>query len=200
MVTRSSLSRDHAHKRFVHFPPVLFVSSMIGFASCAAPDIEPTVADDVLVFAATDLDGNPVTHEDERFQEKVLLVDIWGTWCPPCQQSIPKLVELQDEYGDDGLVVVGIAFEEDEDATERRGALRAFAEEYKINYVVLDGGTTSDVAEVFPTLEGFRGFPTMVIVGRDGKVTHANTVFVPHENKKIRAEVETALDLDDGQS
>lgn len=178
----------------------VIATCFFGFTSCAAPDIEPTVAGDVLEFAASDLDGKPVTHEDERFKDKVILVDIWGTWCPPCQQSIPKLVELQDEFGDEDLVVVGVAFEEDEDATERRSALRAFAEEYTINYVVLDGGTTGDVSEVFPTLKGFRGFPTMVIVGRDGKVTHANTVFVPHENKRIRAEVEMALKPDEGKS
>ncbi len=200
IVTLSSFSRNHAQEPILVFPLVSIVSCMIGFASCAAPNFEPTVAGDVLEFAATDLDGNPVTHEDERFKDKVLLVDIWGTWCPPCQQSIPKLVELQDEFGDEGLVVVGVAFEESEDAPERRRTLRAFAEEYKIDYLVLDGGSTGDVPEVFPTLEGFRGFPTMIIVGRDGKVTHANTVFVPHENKKIRAEVERALDSDDGES
>lgn len=170
------------------------VSSFIGTASCAAPDIEPTVKGGVLEFAATDLDGNTVTHEDERFKDKVVLIDIWGTWCPPCRQSIPKLVELQDEYQDKGLVVVGVAFEEIENATERRTALREFAEEYEINYLILDG-TAGGVSEVFPTLEGFRGYPTMVIIGRDGKVSHANTVFVPHENKKIRKETEKALGL-----
>ena len=173
------------------------VSCMIGLACYAAQDIEPTVEGDVLTFTASDLDGNTVTHEDERFKDKVVLVDIWGTWCPPCRQSIPKLVELQDEFGENGFAIVEVAFEEDGDATERRNALKAFAEEHGINYLVLDGGNTGDVSEVFPTLEGFRGYPTMVIVGRDGKVTHANTVFVPHENKRIRKEVEIALGIVD---
>jgi len=172
-------------------------TSFIGFTSCAAKDIEPTVDGDVLEFEASDLEGNPVSHEDNRFKDKVVLVDIWGTWCPPCRDSISKLVELQEEYGEEGLVVVGVAFEETEDLTERRGALRTFVEENKMNYLVLDGGTTGGVPEIFQTLKGFRGYPTMIIVGRDGKVAHANTVFVPRENKKIRMETEKALELEE---
>lgn len=169
-------------------------SLFVACPSCAALGAEPTVEGDVLEFTVVDLEGNLVTHEDERFKDKVVLVDIWGTWCPPCRESIPKLVELQEEYEDDGLVVVGVAFEQSEVAEERRTALRGFVESENINYLVLDGGTPSAVEGIFPTLQDFRGFPTIVIIGRDGQVTHANTVFVPRENKKIRKEVEKALE------
>jgi len=170
---------------------VISLTMFAAAVSCAAPDIEPTVEGDVLEFTAHDLDGNPVTHKDERFQNKVVLIDIWGTWCPPCRDSIPKLVEMQGEHEDD-LVIVGVAFEEIEDDTERREHLKTFAEKNEMNYLVLDGGTKK-VEEVFSTLKGFRGFPTMIIIGRNGEVTHANTVFVPIENKKIEGEVEKAL-------
>ncbi len=174
------------------------LSAFIGFSSCAAKDIEPTIDGEVLEFAAPDLDGNLVTHEDERFKDKVVLVDIWGTWCPPCRDSVPKLIELQDEYGNEGLVVLGVAFEEETEDTEaRRKALREFEEEQGINYLLLDGREIGGVPEVFTTLEGFRGFPTMIIIGRDGNVAHANTVFVPRENKKIRKETEKALGVDE---
>jgi thiol-disulfide isomerase/thioredoxin len=172
---------------------------LIPLASCAARDIEPTVDGEVLEFEVTDLDGNAVRHTDERFAGKVVLVDIWGTWCPPCRDAVPGLVELQDEYREKGLVIVGVAFEDSKDATVRRERVTKFAEELGVNYLLCDGGTR-EVEEVFPTLKGFRGFPTVVIIGRDGKVRHANTVFIPREEKKIRREVEKALETDTGES
>ena len=170
------------------------LSMTASLTACGAKDIEPTVEGGALTFEAPDLDGNVVNQDDERFADKVVLVDIWGTWCPPCRDSIPNLVKMQEELGEEGLVIVGVAFEDEPDTDTRRTKVRAFAEKLEISYLLLDGGTTSDVDAVFPTLKGFRGFPTMVIIGRDGKVAHANTVFVPREEKKIRKEVERALE------
>lgn len=174
---------------------ILLVVSL-PLTACGAKDIEPTVEGDVLRFEAPDLEGKVVTDSEERFEGKVVLVDIWGSWCPPCRKSIPKLAEMQKELGEAGLVVVGVAFEEESDTDARRAGIRKAVEDLGINYLVLDGGTTSNVEKVFPTLEGFRGFPTMIIVGRDGNVAHANTVFVPREEKEIRREVEKALEIE----
>ena len=62
-------------------------------------------------FEFPDLDGNPVTSDDERFKGKVVLVDIWGTWCPPCRREAPSLAKLDERFRERGLEIVGIAFE-----------------------------------------------------------------------------------------
>lgn len=173
------------------FAGVCIVACLI--AGCATQDIEPTVRDSSLAFSIPDLDGNIVSNFDERFGGKVVLIDVFGTWCPPCRESIPFLEELHHEYADEGLVIVGVAFEVEENAATRREALTKFIDENAIAYTVLDGGTTADRALVLPDLESFQGYPTMVIIGRDGKVAHANTVFVPRELPLIRSEVENAL-------
>lgn len=165
----------------------------LGAFGCGPPDIEPTVAGGVLRFELPNLDGETVSHTDDRFDGKVVLVDIWGTWCPPCRESVPQLVEWQKAYRDDGLAVVGIAFEHEDDADARRSNVREFAEQFDVNYTVLDGGFIYEVEDALPALEGFQGFPTMIIIGRDGKVAHANTVLYPDEKATIHREVKKAL-------
>jgi thiol-disulfide isomerase/thioredoxin len=173
----------------------LCASLIVSNTACAEKDIEPTVKNSKLTFSIPDLDGNVIGSDDERFKGKVILIDIWGTWCPPCRESIPYLEELYAEHKEKGLVVIGIAFEEQEETAKRRKKLKRFVERNKVQYQMLDGGTTEDQAKMLPTLEDFQGYPTMIIVGRDGKVSHANTVFVSRELKKIRKEVEKALSV-----
>ena len=72
-------------------------------------------------FSLTDLDGREVSSSDPRFEGRVLLIDLWATYCPPCLTEIPTFIDLHERLGDRGLVVVGIAFEAEEDPQERRG-------------------------------------------------------------------------------
>jgi thiol-disulfide isomerase/thioredoxin len=131
---------------------------------------EPWVKDDHFVFALPDLDGNIVKSSDARFEGNVLFVTLWGTWCPPCRSEIPTFNELQDRYGDDGLVIVGIAFERDSLAVDRQDLLRRFSQGHKINYLVLDGGATSDFSTALPMVENAKGLPIEIIIDRSGVV------------------------------
>ena len=80
----------------------------------------PIVQGGTLEFQLPDLSGVLVRSADPQFAGKVVLVDLWATWCPPCITEIPTLVDLQEKYGDRGLVIVGIAFEAEEQDDERR--------------------------------------------------------------------------------
>lgn len=160
---------------------------------CAAKSPDPVVEGDVLEFTLKDFDGNTVSNTDGRFKGKVVLIDIWGTWCGACKQSIRNLVRLQEKHRDAGLVVVGIAFEDEENPDKRREQVRKYAKKRDMNYLLLDGGTTGTVSEILPTLKGFQGYPTMIVIGRDGKVVHANTVFVPDDEPEVERAVEQAL-------
>ena len=96
----------------------------------------------------------------ESFKGKVILVNFWATWCPPCKVEIPDLVELQKQYPDD-LVVLGFSTD---DSPED---LKKFATEYKINYPLLVGSGREDVQDAFgPSY----GIPVSVFIDRNGMI------------------------------
>ncbi len=115
-------------------------------------------------FSVDDLDGKPLRLAD--LKGKVVLVDIWGTWCPPCRAEIPHLIALYEKYRDKGFVVVGLAYEGDELSKEEATAkVKDFVKQNAITYPVAIGDPkTRD------SIPGFQGYPTLVFIGRDGTV------------------------------
>lgn len=113
---------------------------------------------DVPGFTVTDLEGKTVTFAD--LKGKVVLVNFWATWCPPCRAEIPDLVALQEKYRDT-LVVLGIS--EDEDATPT--AVKAFGDEHKVNYPIIM--RTPELAKIF---KGVSALPTTFVIDPEGKI------------------------------
>lgn len=70
----------------------------------------------------------------EAFKGKVVFLNIWGTWCPPCRREIPEIIKLQEELKDQGLAVVGIATERGSDLSENRQKVFNYVEQSGINY------------------------------------------------------------------
>jgi thiol-disulfide isomerase/thioredoxin len=116
-------------------------------------------------FRLPDLQGRPV-----RFQEldaDLVLIDFWGTWCGPCLNSIPHLVELQDRFGTQRLKVVGIAYEQGP-AEGRSASLAATVRRLGINYPVLLG--PSDGSCPLQAALHVQAYPTMILVDRQGRI------------------------------
>jgi len=113
---------------------------------------------DVPGFTVTDLEGKTVSFADLR--GKVVLVNFWATWCPPCRAEIPDLVALQERYRDK-LVVLGIS--EDEDATPAQ--VKAFGVEQKMNYPIIM--KTPELAKIF---KGVSALPTTFVIDPEGKI------------------------------
>jgi thiol-disulfide isomerase/thioredoxin len=136
-----------------------------------------------------------VSSNDPRFAGKVLLVDLWATWCPPCISEIPTLAELQTSYGDSGLVIVAIAFEAEDREDHRRAGLREFVEQRGINYLVLDGGTPESLETALPSVKNVRGFPVEIFVDRKGVVTTTRNGygFKKKWAKRLKREIEALL-------
>ena len=153
---------------------------------------QPFVEGEELEFALPDLEGRLVRSSDPRFEGRVLLIDLWATYCPPCLTEIPTFVELHDKLGERGLVIVGIAFEAEEDPQERRSRLRAFAEQHGVNYLILDGGTWSALPDALSGLRNVRGMPVEILVGRDGRVVEARNGY--GYKKRWARKLEATLD------
>ena len=116
-----------------------------------------------LDFKLKDMHGVEVRLDS--FKGKVILLNFWATWCGPCKAEIPSLVELQEKYADD-LVVLGFSVD---DPAEK---MKPYAEEYKVNYPLLVGNGREDVQNAFGPL---LGIPVSVIIGRDGIIALKHT-------------------------
>ena len=116
---------------------------------------------DVPAFTVTDLDGKSTSSAE--WHGKVVLVNFWATWCPPCRAEIPDLVALQEKYKD-RLVVLGIS--EDEGDV---GIVRRYASEQKINYPIVM--STPELRHAFPAV---MALPTTFVIDPDGKLVQKN--------------------------
>ena len=162
----------------------------------------PTVEGGVLSFKLHDLDGQPVTSDDQRFKGKVVFVDVFATWCPPCVRAIPTFRDLQMRYRNAGLVILGIAFEHGDNAKGRRSYLQAFARQNAINYPVLDGGTPEQLSTALPGVGNFRGLPMEILIGRDGTVLEARGTNVDKKGwaEELEARLVEALRIEPAPS
>jgi len=155
-------------------------------------------------FAFPDLDGRLVTERDARFRGKVVLVDIFGTWCPTCHDAAPELVQLYRKYHDRGLEIVGLAYEVTGDSATDGRQVRRYREKFGIPYPLLLAGInqTDAAAATLPQLHGFTSFPTTVFLGRDGRVRLVHAGFygpatgAQHERlvRQFEREVERLLE------
>jgi thiol-disulfide isomerase/thioredoxin len=110
-----------------------------------------------LDFTLQDMHG--VDVELASYRGRVILLNFWATWCPPCRVEIPDLVAVQEAYGDD-LVVLGLSVD---DTPEM---LQAFAAEFQMNYPVLVGLGRDEIQEAY----GIHGLPVSVVIDRDGRI------------------------------
>ena len=109
-------------------------------------------------FALQSLDGKTVHLSD--FRGKAVLLNFWATWCEPCKLEMPWFVELEKQYGPQGLEVVGVAMDD-----SGKDAIAKFAKDMGVNYPVLLGNES-----VGDEYGGLEYLPTSFYIGRDGKV------------------------------
>src|SRR5262245_16332131 len=116
---------------------------------------------DVPAFTVTDIEGKTTSSTDWR--GKVVLVNFWATWCPPCRAEIPDLIKLQEKYRDK-LVILGLS--EDEEGID---VVRRYVADHKVNYPI--AMSTPELRKLFPTV---RALPTTFVLDRDGKMAQKN--------------------------
>ena len=149
-----------------------------GLPAPADPDHHTSVKDaaEPFRFSAPDLNGKIVSNTDARFQGKVMLVNVTGSWCPNCHDEAPFLAELYRKYKSKGLEIVALSFEED-DQLKNPERLRAFIKEYGIEYTVLMPGTPDDRDKKLTQPVNLNSWPTTFFLGRDGRVRFVHAGF-----------------------
>jgi thiol-disulfide isomerase/thioredoxin len=132
-----------------------------------------------LSFSFPDLDGRAVSLSDPRFKGKVVLVDIFGSWCPNCNDQAPVLEDLYARYHPRGLEIVGLAYEMTGEPARDAIFVRKYAERHNVAYPLLLAGTSdkTEASATLPDLSGVLAFPTLIFVGRDGTVKAIHTGF-----------------------
>lgn len=103
----------------------------------------------------------------ESKKGKVVVVDLWATWCPPCRKEIPGFINLYNKHKGNGVEIIGIAF--DENGLE---AVPPFIKKMGINYPVYLGGP--DIAESYD----LQAYPTTIMYGKNGKMANKHVGYV----------------------
>lgn len=162
---------------------VLLLASAVAAANChAKPEATASPIASIPEYQAPLLDGKPFQLPDP--QGRVLLLNVWATWCAPCRDEIPELKELQKQYQDRKFDVIGISVDE----KPQEATVRSFARDYAINYpVVLDPyGRMAQILESF-------ALPTSALIDRSGKVVWYKVGRVDPRDPEFRRALNAAL-------
>jgi len=151
---------------------IVFVAVMITFCSASVLGQDTRAPQ----FELRDVNGRIVRLRD--YQGKVVLINFWATWCPPCRAEMPDLVRLQREYGRKGLRIIGITY-----PPEKLDRVRGFARSLKVNYPIILG--TSQLKARFSSDETL---PLTIVIDRNGYISNIIVGILLHEefDEKIK--------------
>jgi thiol-disulfide isomerase/thioredoxin len=124
-------------------------------------------------FNLPDPDGRMVSLSD--YKGKVVIVDFWGTWCPPCRMQIPHLIDVYKKYHGSGLEIVGINYEQVH-GNQARDLVRNFIAENGVSYPCVMGDL-----ETHKMVRGLQAYPTTLFIDRSGKVRLMLEGYTPEE-------------------
>lgn len=139
------------------------------------------VGENRLSFRFPDLDSNLVSITDERFKNKVVVVQLMGSWCPNCMDETRFLSEYYRNNKQKGLEVVALAYENSTDFQRSRNSIAKFRDRFNVAYPMLITGVWVNdslrTEKTLPQLTPIKVFPTTIFIGRDGTVRKLHTGF-----------------------
>lgn len=129
-------------------------------------------------FTLSDMSGQAYTLSAQK--GKVVLVDFWATWCPPCRMEIPELIKLYNKYNPQGLIMLGIGL-------DKENSLKSFAQQNGIPYPILLGNDI--VAKAY----NVQGIPTTYLIDKEGKIAFLHVGLEPGIGETLDKEIVTLL-------
>lgn len=179
------MSRVRTH-RVAPAAGAALTAALVVLAACggdgAAPRTTVAVGAPAPAYAARTLDGTPVSLADQR--GKVVLLNIWATWCKPCRQEIPALDTLYRRHADAGLVVAGVSIDVQGDAAAIGGFARDLGASYPLWHDPDDRVSTTFLAI---------GVPASYLIGRDGTLRWRHVGPVTAGDSALNTALATAL-------
>lgn len=170
-------------KRLVGAVFLLLVA--VALFSCAKNEKSPAGAEKKITaptLALVDLNGNKVSIAD--YKGKVVMLEFFASWCPPCQMSAPEVESVYKKYKDKGFVVLGISIDEGANA---RAYVNSFMKDYGITYpVFIDDGSASRQYRVM-------SIPTSFVIDRQGNVRNTHIGLMPDMTNILSGEIEALL-------
>jgi thiol-disulfide isomerase/thioredoxin len=145
-----------------------------------APDLPPEVS----VVPLKDVKGGSFKLAD--FFGKVMVVNLWATWCGPCRREIPELVKLHKEFQSRGVEIVGLSTENPDASAEK---VRKFIQDFQIDYRI--GWAPAEVA--VPLMQGHEAIPQIFVISRDGRILQRFVGFSAAYASQLKQALEDAL-------
>jgi peroxiredoxin len=133
-----------------------------------------------IAFSFKDINGKTVSLDDARYKNKVVIVQILGSWCPNCMDETAYMVNYYKKYQSKGVEVIGLAYERTTDFARSQKTLAQMKNRFDVPYPLLITGYTSDkkeTAKSLPMLTQIVGFPTTIIIDKNGDVRKIHTGF-----------------------
>jgi thiol-disulfide isomerase/thioredoxin len=132
-----------------------------------------------IAFKFPDLEGKLVTLNDEKYKNKVVILQLFGTWCPNCMDEIKFLSPWYKENKQRGVEIIGLAYERKDDFGYASGRIKKMIEKLDVSYDLVIAGTNDKdkASETLPQLNKIVAFPTTIFIGKDGKVKKIHTGF-----------------------
>jgi peroxiredoxin len=156
--------------------PLIFLGSLVLIIAAFILTKQPAMSKDfgfgkkAPEFSLKDING--VERKLSDFRNKVVIIDFWATWCPPCKEEIPHFIDLYSQYKGQGLEIIGIALDQN-----GANAVKEFTAKNKINYTVLLGNN-----EVSDLYGGIDAIPTTFILDKD---TNIRKKYIGYNEKNV---------------
>ncbi len=135
---------------------------------------------DKIEFTYPDLDKNPVSLQDERFKNKVVVLQLMGSWCPNCMDETAFLSDFYKKYQSKGFEIIGLAYERNPEFEAAKKNVLRLKQRFDVQYPLLLTGVENDkakVAQSLPALNTFLSFPTTIVIDKKGNVRQIHTGF-----------------------
>jgi thiol-disulfide isomerase/thioredoxin len=134
---------------------------------------------DNIYFSFPNLEGEKVSLTDDKYEDKVVIVQIFGTWCPNCMDETKFLTQWYDKNKDRGVEIIGLAYEAKDDFNYAKKRVEKMIEKFEVNYDFLIAGTNDkeEASKTLPMLNRVISFPTMIIIDRNGELVSIHTGF-----------------------
>ena len=132
-----------------------------------------------ITFEFPDVNGKLTSLDDEKYQNKVVILQLLGTWCPNCMDETKFLAPWYEENRDRGVEIIGLAYERKPDFDYASARVKKMVAKMGVGYDILIAGTDDKekAAETLPMLSAVVAFPTTIFIGKDGKVKKIHTGF-----------------------